>query len=97
MTRDLVFEQLRDAGLHQQRVGDVQPAVAANAVEQVAGDRFVDLGFDQVGEHVEQRLRQVVLRRERRLAAELLDHRLQPIELPGDLVVEHGGRSCGMA
>ena len=49
---------------------------------------LVDLGFDQVGEHVEQRLRQIVRRRRGRALAQLFDHRVQLIELPGDLVAE---------
>ena len=66
--------------------------LAAEAVDQLAGRGFVDVGFDQVGEDVEQRRRHVA-RGRRRARAELLD---EGLEL-GEFEVEAGGGELGIA
>ena len=74
------------------RVVKIDVGLFAQAVDQFAGLLLVDVGFDQIGEDVEQRRRHAV-RGRCRAGAELLDDRLKF----GELEVEAGGRGMGEA
>jgi hypothetical protein len=60
--------------------------LGADFINPFAGDRFIDLRFNHVGEHLEHRLGHVVRRRRARALAKLFHHRLQFIKLPRHLL-----------
>jgi hypothetical protein len=59
----LGFEHVSESGARGERIGQVEARLAAEAVDEFAGELLVDVGFDQVGEGIEERGRHFVLRR----------------------------------